>query len=786
MRLSYLLLFGVNLMVTIASAQQNNLAIGQWRSHLPYQSGRYVTQSSEKVFYATEWSILSLNKADFAVDFLSTVNGLSNTGIRLIKYHQTSGTLIVVYENSVIDLIQEDRVTTLNQIKNFSNIVGAKIIYDVVPENDSMVYLAASYGVSKLNLLSQEFTFSTFFPGIEVRALALFNGDIYAGTVEGVFTTSTQNVIPEDFRSWDLLQETAGFPMIYRTTKMVTYNNFLILEIDGEIHQLDSEGRLTFLHNEPDHRLQYLTAEGPDLLAGYRCRLSNCTDGKVLAFNENFVYQEIEACTDQVLYGIQESNGSVFLADEFRQFRIIDNPQNGNCTALQFSSPFTHKLREIAIGNDQVWVTAGGLTQTFSNNFSQNGFFRLQDGRWTNFNRGNTEVLYGQNGIRDGEDDLLDFITVAIHPLNGKVFLGSFYEGMVEFDGENFTLINENNSTLGEAQGDNLRVRVSGLAFDQENNLWVANHLSESPLSVLTAEGNWQSFRPSCGRTEIHQIAIDADGNKWIVDASSGAGVIVFDEGDLKDPNDDQCRIITQNNSNLTTNRTNCIVADLDGVIWIGTTQGISIFDCRGDAFNENCVGSNTIFSLEGENFGEFLLEREDVQTIAVDGANRKWIGTKNGVFILSADGREEVLRFTSENSPLFDNNVLDIAINPGNGEVFIGTDKGLISYKSDATQGGRVNRSAIKVYPNPVKPSYTGPIAIEGLARDADVKITNITGELVFETQALGGQAVWDGNDYNGRRVSTGVYLVFSTQQVSAFDTFQPDAAIARIVVIN
>ena len=473
---------------------------------------------------------------------------------------------------------------------------------------------------------------------------------------------------------------------------------------------------------------------------------------------------------------------------EFGEFRVIDNSQSGNCSFLPISNtPFTHKLWEIAVANDQVWVTAGGLNQSFSNTFSGNGFFRLQDGQWTNFNRfdGMTTALWGQNGERDGIDDLLDFITVAVSPLNGKVYLGSFYEGMLEYDGENFTLINETNSTLQPAIGDGLRTRVSGLAFDGDNNLWVANNAAPSPLSVLTNEGNWISFALSCNRNTIHQIAIDNQNNKWIVDAFSGAGLLVFNEGELEDPSDDQCRVITQNNSALATNNTNCVVADLDGSIWVGTAEGITIFNCFGDAL-EDCQGSNTIFQQEGEDFGEFLLSRENVQTIAVDGANRKWIGSRNGVFVLSPDGSEQILRFTTENSPLFDNNVLDISINPKNGEVFIGTDKGLISYLSDAIEGTRINRSNIKVYPNPVEPQYEGPIAIEGLARDANVKITDITGDLVFETEALGGRAIWDARDYNGRRVNSGVYLIFSTQKVGSLDTFKPDAAVAKVVVIN
>ena len=776
--------------VAASFGQNNNLAIGQWRSYLPYQSGRYVTQSDDKVFYATSWSILGLDKTDFSAEFISTVKGpdnsnkgLSNTGITLVKFHQPSQTLIVVYENSVIDLIRNDTLITLNQIKNFSNIVGAKNIYDVIPLDGTSVIIAANYGISKLDLIKQEFSFTTFTGGLDVRTVASFNGSLYAGTPEGIYRTSLSNLIPEDFRTWSLLQEPDGFPLIYSTSKMVAFNKHLVFNIDSDLYRLDESGLLEFLHSEENHSLRYLTHDGPDLLAGYRC--IGCSDGKVLAFNENFVFTEILACANRVLYGIQEPSGRIFLADEFSRFRVIDNPQSGNCNTLTFSSPLNQKLREIAVGNGQVWVTAGGVNETFSNTFSISGFYMLQEGQWTNYNRSNVEALWGQNGVQDNIDDLLDFITVAIHPLSGKVYLGSFYEGLIEYEDGNFTLINENNSTLGPAVGDNQRVRVGGLAFDEENQLWVANHSAVSPLSVLNKNGNWQSFRLSCGRTEIHQIAIDALQNKWVVDATSSAALVVFNEGELEDPNDDRCRIVTQNNSEIPTNRTNCVAADKDGIIWVGTAEGIVIFNCGEDALTD-CQGSRPIFQREGEDFGEFLLSREEVQTIAVDGANRKWIGTKNGVFVISPDGSEELFNFTTSNSPLFDNNVLDIAINPDNGEVFIGTDKGLISYRSDAIEGGRVNRSTIKVYPNPIEPNYNGQIAIEGLARDANVKITNISGELVFETTALGGQAVWDATDYNGRRVNSGVYLIFSTQKVSSFDTFRPDAAVAKVIVLN
>ncbi len=772
----------------VGFCQSESLRIGQWQSHLPYSSGLYVTQSDSEVFYATAFSVLSLSKEDSAVRLLSKVNGLSNVGIRLIKYHAPTETLIVVYNDSVIDLVQGTKTFTLNQIKNFSNLTGEKKIFDLFIESDSTIYLAANYGISKFNLKAREFVF-TVFTGVDVENVVVFDSQIYMATQEGVYRTSTSNPNPEDFNGWHLLSDMDGFPGDYSSRNLAVYNDALYVDIDARLYRILTDGSPELIHEEASSEMAYLTAEGPNLLVGYRCLNSGvCGNGKILYFNEDNTKGELpSSCIGSLNHGIQDAQGRLYLGDVFRGFRTLNSVSAPDCNLITINSPWSSNNREIAVGKNQVWIAAGGVNQTFSNRFSRSGFYSLIDGTWTNYNPSNREELKGENPL-DGSDDLLDFITIAVHPTQNLLYAGSFFEGLIEFDGETMKLYNDKNSTLSNATGDPLRTRVSGLDFDDENNLWVVNHGTTEPLSVLLNEGGWKQFRPACNRTELHQLAIDDNGYKWIVDGTSQAGVVLFDEGDLNDPNDDRCRTFTERNSNLPTNNTNCLVADLEGVVWVGTTEGILIFDC-GDPFDENCQGIVSVFveeEFQEEEFGEGLLRTENIQTIAVDGANRKWIGSRNGIFVLSADGDEQVGRFTAENSPLFDNNVIDIAINNENGEVFIGTNNGVLSYRSDAIEGGRVHRSNIKVFPNPVRPDYLGPIAIQGLARDAEVKITNVTGELIFETEALGGQAIWDGTDYNGRRVNSGVYLVFSSANNPFGSTVKPDAAVAKILVIN
>ena len=227
----------------------------------------------------------------------------------------------------------------------------------------------------------------------------------------------------------------------------------------------------------------------------------------------------------------------------------------------------------------------------------------------------------------------------------------------------------------------------------------------------------------------------------------------------------------------------NCLEVDLDGDVWVGTSEGPVIFECGNNPFDTDfCNGS--LRQLEQDGFGANLLVTENIQSIAIDGANRKWIGTNNGLFIQSPDGREQIAFFNTENSPLFDNTIIDIAINPENGEAFIGTNNGVISLRGDATEGQPINSADVYAFPNPVRPEYNGPIAIKGLATDANVKITDVSGQLIFETTALGGQAIWDGRDFSGRKASTGVYLVFSTSRTRGLSS--PNTAVAKILFIN
>lgn len=771
------------LFVAATAHSQSPLALGQWRSHLPFQFGRSVTQSDTKIFYAADQALLSLDKSDLSAEFLTKTEGLSNSGIDLVKYHPGSDILAVIYNNSVIDLVKTNEIVTLNQIRNFTNLPGQKKVNGAFTLGAAQLYLAASYGVSLINLARDEFEFTTF-TGIPVNSVAVLENRIYAATDEGIYRSPGPGANLADFSNWSLLGPAEGFPGDYQSKALAVWNGRLYADINNGVFKVENQS-IELIHAEPGTTLRFISGEGTRLFAGFgNCNNFGCTNAKVFYFeSDGNSGQMATGCVSVPFYALEDQQGRVWFADGFNGFRYVPNVADPNCRLLNFNTPRTPNNYQITVRNSEVWVAAGGVDITFSARGSRQGFYSFIDGIWTPYTPDTRPELRGENP-NDLNDDLTDFLALAFHPSNGKLYAGSFREGLIEFDGETMNLYNKNNSTLGPATGDITRTRVGGLVFDRDDNLWIANHRAERPISVLKKDGTWQSFAADCGLTEIHQMAIDPAGNKWFVSSNSASGVMVFHEGALDVSGDERCRIITQSNSEMPTNLANCVAVDLDGDVWVGTAQGVVIFEC-GDPFNTACVGSRR--RVERNGFLGLLLESDDVLSIAVDGADRKWVGTRNGVYLLSPTGEEEIAHFTTENSPLPDNTILAVGIDALSGEVYFGTLRGIVSYRSNATEGSRFQVDPVKVFPNPVRPEYEGPIAIKGLTRDAIVKITDINGQLIYETTALGGQAIWDGRDYTGRRAQTGVYLVFvvSNPRFAGF-TGKPETATAKILFVN
>jgi ligand-binding sensor domain-containing protein len=219
------------------------------------------------------------------------------------------------------------------------------------------------------------------------------------------------------------------------------------------------------------------------------------------------------------------------------------------------------------------------------------------------------------------------------------------------------------------------------------------------------------------------------------------------------------------------------LALDKSGFLWVGTENGIGVIQCPESAFANGC---ETIWPVIQEGaFANYLFKGQQVRSIAVDGADRKWMATSTGAWLIGSDGDKVLAHFTEDNSPLLSNDVKSIAINGATGEVFFATAKGIVSFRGSATEAAETNAKVL-VFPNPVPPGFNGTIGIRGLPENSIVKITETNGRMVYQTRSLGGQATWNGRDYQGHAAASGVYLVL------AADETKTEKVVAKIVIIQ
>jgi len=347
----------------------------------------------------------------------------------------------------------------------------------------------------------------------------------------------------------------------------------------------------------------------------------------------------------------------------------------------------------------------------------------------------------------------------------------------------------DTNSTLQVGIGNPTQCQVVGMGFDLNRNLWVLNSLAAKPVNVRTPSGAWKSYSiPGIsGAPLFGDMTVDSYGQKWINvignNAPLGSGLVVFnDNGTLDNITDDKARFFSTGpgKGNLPSVDIRAIVEDLEGEIWLGTGRGIAVIYAPSSATTASNYDAQQIL-IKQDGINQYLLESEVVTAIAVDGANRKWIGTEaGGLFLMSPDGTEQILNFNESNSPLLSNYIITLAIDDKTGELFIGTNRGIISYMGDAVRGDKSGCSDVVVFPNPVREGYTGPIAIRGLVPNGSFKITDVSGNLVYEAFSNGTQAIWNGTNFSGRRVQTGVYLIFST------DALGDNTCVTKLLFIN
>ncbi len=766
----------VLLCTTKGLAQQ---AIGQWRDHLPYLRMVDVAQGAGLVYCATSTGLFSYDPASGEMGRINKTNALSDVDIRGLKWNEPLQTLMVYYGNGNLDLLQGNTSYNLGDIER-SGILGDKAIYGVHCEG-TIAYLACGFGIVVVDLERREVK-ETWFIGpnggqLQVNAITFSADSIYAATSTGLYTASRTAPNLAAFDNWhkrtDMGAQMANGPF----ELAVAFGGRPVIGFRSELNNND-----TLLILTADNTWQWV----PSTVGRRNRGVSVSDDGQLLATAHENDIQLFDLGLNVVAnyYGYAGFSSEPAKAIRGPGFMWVADRSHGLAKAtggdqgitVRPNGPLNASCYRMDANGGALYVATGSVEGNWANKYLKDGVHFFKDEAWHTINAP-TDPFFasGGNAFAGAVNDMM---TVAVDPNDpNHAFAGSWDDGLLEFrDGVTVTNYTQANSSLALATNDNSgKVNIAGLSFDIDGNLWVTNAWAASPLSVRSANGSWYSFSPGSllnGNLLLAEVLAASNGYKWIVRPRGNALLVFNNAGTIAETGDDQWKLVTnsEGSGGLPAPDVFCVAEDKEGQIWVGTTKGVAVFYTPDAIFSGEGNWDAQQILIEQDGNVQILLETESVSSIVVDGANRKWIGTQtSGAYLVSADGREQIHHFTQENSPLPSNNITSIALDGSSGEVFFGTDRGIIGFRGEATDGGDEANCA-KVFPNPVRESYTGPIAITGLVRDSEVKITDVSGNLVYRTTSLGGQAIWNGTDMSGIRVATGVYMIFATDLTGAY----------------
>jgi hypothetical protein len=467
----------------------------------------------------------------------------------------------------------------------------------------------------------------------------------------------------------------------------------------------------------------------------------------------------------------EDADGAYWIADNYSG--LVKN-KGWTTEYIKPNGPGSHQVFSMTMAGSNLWVAAGSTTSSMGNNYNAVGPFSFIGENW-----------YTIKDLNPAMDSLWDILYIAVDPDNyQRVFLATWGHGIVELNSGMYVRdYSYSNSGLQKPYDYFNWVGVGGIQFDDYGNLWAINSDCNQLLKAMAPDGSWKSFSVSSvfSQPKATRLLIDSYNQKWIMLYGS-AGIIVYnDNNTLDNSSDDHVTRLTTSTGygNLPSGAVYSFAEDLDGEIWVGTDKGLAVFYNPGNIFSGENYDAQVI-TIEQDSTAQHLLEFETVTAIAVDGANKKWVGTMNaGIFLFSDDGQKEIHHFTAENSALLSNTITDIVIDGNTGEVFVGTDKGICSYKGFATTG-QEKYQGVYTYPNPVPPDFDGYIGIKGLTRNSWIKIMDISGNLIYETRSEGGQAVWNGYNFSGEKAKSGVYPVVCVSEDGS------EKVVTKILIIH
>ena len=747
------------------------LPLGEWQAFMAYDKASTCAYFNGKVYAVSEGSLFSYDPEDEDIQTFDIVYPMSDVEITHLATCPAEKKLLIVYANGNIDLMNEqEEVYNITDLKNSH--VTDKTVNNVNVQGNK-AYLATNFGIVVLDIAKRIIS-TTYTLDKEIVATAVKGNYLMAATTPGdglYYGKLTDNLLEKD--NW---------------TRMMT-NTFTLLKTVGETIYACIPGH-ALLTVDPSARsyelvvkdnFTFLEEVNGELLAG------NAT-GKLYLFESPKSYKliQIPSGMTDICYG----NSTYWMAgteEKLSGYKLSDNQLELTTSSISLNAPRRNLFYQMQVHNGKLYTCGGGI---YLDRYYLPGTIQVlhNDGTWQ---------IYKEDGISDiTGKKYRDITSLAIDPYNdSRVFASSAGEGVYEFlQGKCVAVHTPSNSSISSDYRYPSIIRVNGLVYDNDNNLWSLCANADSAISILTKDSRWIKLyhKGTYRKSALRGTFFDNRGWMWAVTPHyDDNGVFMLNtNGTLEDTSDDKSlfmnRFYNQDGTLLEHQQVHCAVEDKEGVIWLGTTNGTWLIS---NPTQLMAAQSSTVTVTQvkvprndGTNLADFLLEGVTVLNIAVDGANRKWVGTeKNGVYLLSADGLEAIHHFTTENSPLPSNEIYNIVTDETTGMVYIGTNKGLVAYQSDATEAQpSFNESRVRAYPNPVRPDYQGYIRIDGLMMNSQVKITDSYGSIVHEGTSVGGSFSWNGRNAQGRRVASGVYHVMATDEEGQ------EGVVTKIVMIK
>lgn len=751
---------------SILSTAFTQIPVGKWRTHFSYAQVRSVKDTGSKVFGLSSGSLFYVDKADLSIHLFNKEQGLNDSDISLIDYSDNQ--LIVIYRNGNIDIVTSSGIFNIPELKN-------KVMeHDKVVNHlfcvQSNTYLSTSFGIVVLNNKKFEIK-ESYILGTNCLSSAILNDTLYVAQENRLIKGSTNSNLL-DQQNW-FEDNTKQFH------QLAVFNNQLFgITRDGKLYSKKNQ-QWSYLSQFPEYQTMRVSKETILITSNKKLYLIN-TDGNISQYETDLLY-DASTLDDQNIWIAQDSKG----------INLIKKNKSNNFAyqeeLLMPQGPSTNHAFQLKSVADKIYCLGGGRWANRYNRPALLSYFENE--QWHNLK---LDTLKSTTGLAK------DFINLATHPDDKEhYYISSWGDGLFEFKGDQFIklynseLQNTSIETIfpGEAHAGAYN-RIDGPAFDKDNNLFVTNTQVKNAIQVLKKDGSWVSlyFAALKDKETIGSIYINEKGLKWVVVPRplSQQGLFVFDtKSSIDDQTDDESRWFStfydQDGKIISPNVFYCIAEDKNGTMWLGTDLGPILLNNTHRIFDSSYTCYRPKLSRnDGSGLADYLLNNIAINTIAIDGGNRKWVGSlNNGIYLVDKDNQNVLLHFTKENSPLPSNTIHSIAIHPQTGEVFIGTDTGIVSFRGDATEVSQTYNQ-VHSFPNPVRPGYEGPVTITGLRDQSHIKIMNISNKLIYEGSASGGQFVWNQTDIHGKLVSSGIYIVYIS------NTKEKDGTITKIMVIR